>query len=272
MTATAPEPTTRIDASQTDGIPFTRLVQVECRKMVDTRAGFWLIAITGVLIAITVAATLLVVGLDDTAEVTAAAWSGILTIPLSLLLPVFAIVSVTSEWSQRTGLVTFALVPRRSHVLLAKLSAVVLLVLATLVLAVLLGAVGNLVGAQLGGYSAEWNLGADILLATIVVQLVYFLMAFGIGMVLLNTPGAIAIFYVVALMLPFMVYGTLYAFFDWARDVIPWIDLQFAFGPLTDPDDPVSGTNLAHMVVATTIWVVLPLVVGSRRVLRSEPK
>ena len=43
--------------------------------------------------------------------------------PAAVLLPVLGILLVTSEWSQRTGLITFALVPVRSRVLGAKLAA-----------------------------------------------------------------------------------------------------------------------------------------------------
>ena len=40
---------------------------------------------------------------------------------MSLILPVLGILLVTSEWSQRTGLTTFALVPQRERVIVAKL-------------------------------------------------------------------------------------------------------------------------------------------------------
>ena len=42
-------------------------------------------------------------------------------IPMTLLLPIMALLSVTSEWSQRSGLTTFTLVPNRGRVILAKL-------------------------------------------------------------------------------------------------------------------------------------------------------
>lgn len=270
MSTYAPERRT-IDVSQTKRTPFGRLVAVEWRKMLDTRGGFWLLAVTGLLLVLAAAAVLLVIGLDDGTRVGAGDWSSILTIPLSILLPVFAILTVTSEWSQRTGLVTFALEPRRPRVLAAKLVSVVLLVLATIATALIVGAVGNVVGAQIGGYDVEWNLSIRLLAATIVVQLLYFLMAFGIGMVLLNTPGAIAIFYVVALLLPFMVYGTLWGFFEWSHDIIPWIDLQYGTAPLFDSGG-VSGIEWARIAVVVTIWVIAPMVIGVRRVLNSEPK
>ena len=42
-------------------------------------------------------------------------------VPMTLLLPVMAILSVTSEWSQRSGLTTFTLVPHRGRVIWAKM-------------------------------------------------------------------------------------------------------------------------------------------------------
>ncbi|GAB2882268.1 ABC transporter permease [Nocardioides pacificus] len=261
-----------LDVSGTPRVPFGRLVGVEWRKMFDTRGGFWLLLSTGILLVITIGLTLLVVGLNDDVSVTANGLSQILTIPLSLLLPVFPILAVTSEWSQRTGLVTFTLEPHRIRVLLAKLAAVVLLALATIALAIVLGAITNVVAASMTGDGAEWDLEARTLILLIVSQLLYFLMAFGLAMVFLNTPGAIAVFYVVALFLPLMVYSFLYAVFGWAQDLIPWIDLQYASAPFLDPDEGVGGLDIARLLVASTIWIVAPLVLGARRVLRSEPK
>jgi ABC-2 type transport system permease protein len=270
-TATVP-PNAGLDTSGTPRVPFSRLAKVEARKMVDTRGGFWLLLVTGLLLVITVGIVLLVVGLNDDVEVSAYDWSQILIIPLSLLLPVFPILAVTSEWGQRSGLVTFTLEPHRLRVMLAKLTTIVVFALAISGLAIVLGAIGNIVGAGLGGYDAEWNLGGRVLIATFLVQVLFFLMAFGIGAVLLNTPGAIAIFYVVALILPLMVYGTLYAFFDWAKQLIPWIDLQFGTSPFVSRTAHIDGIDVARLIVVVLIWVVAPLVIGSRRVTTSEPK
>ncbi|MCD4527043.1 ABC transporter permease [Nocardioides sp. cx-173] len=267
----APGPT--LDISQTAPVPFSRLVRVEWRKMVDTRSGFWLMIATGILLVLTVALVLLVVGLtEDDLTIGADGFSQILTIPLSLLLPVFPILAVTSEWSQRTGLVTFALEPHRVRVLLAKVGAVVLLAVATIVVALVLGAVGNVVAAAMDGNSPKWNLDLEMLALTILSQLLYFLMAYAFGTVLLNTPASIAVFYVVALLLPLLVYSTLYAIFDWAQDLIPWIDMQYAMTPFLDPDDTATAMDGLRLLVTVLIWVVTPLVIGTRRVLASEPK
>ena len=266
-----PAPT--LDVSQTARVPFSRLVRVEWRKMLDTRGGFWLMIVNGILLVLTVGLVLLVVGLtDDPLDIGADGFSQILTIPLSLLLPVFPILSVTSEWGQRTGLVTFTLEPHRTRVLLAKVASVVLLALATIALALVLGAIGNVVAAAMDGVDPAWDLDLGILALTILSQLLYFLMAYAFGTVFLNTPAAIAVFYVVALLLPLIVYSTLYAIFGWAQDLIPWIDMQYAMAPLLDPDDDATFMDGVRIVVTVLIWVVTPLAIGTRRVLANEPK
>ena len=47
--------------------------------------------------------------------------------PASILLPIIGILLVTSEWSQRTALITFTLVPKRMRVMSAKIAAGVVL-------------------------------------------------------------------------------------------------------------------------------------------------
>lgn len=262
-----------LDISQTARVPFSRLVRVEWRKMLDTRGGFWLMVATGILLVITVGLVLLVVALtDDPLEIGAAGFSQILTIPLSLLLPVFPILTVTSEWGQRTGLVTFALEPHRFRVMLAKAASVVLLALATIAVALVLGAIGNVTAAAMDGIDAEWDLELGTLVLTILLQLLYFLMAYAFGTVFLNTPAAIAFFYVIALILPLFVYSTLYAFFGWAQDLIPWIDLNYASAPFLDPDEDATAMDGMRMLVNVFIWIVVPLVFGMRRIQESEPK
>lgn len=262
-----------IDVSQTARVPFSRLIKVETRKMLDTRSGFWLLLSTALLLVIAVAIVILVIALNDDVTISLEnATVDILLIPLSLLLPVFAIQAVTSEWSQRTALTTFTLEAHRARLIIAKLVAVSIMALGALLLAFILGVVLTAVAAGIGGYSADYGIGVETVVTGVVTQMLYFLMAFGIGMVVLNTPAAVALFYVVAMMLPFMVYGTLMAFFEWARDLIPWIDLQYASFPFFDSWSSLEGLDVARLVVASTIWIVIPLVLGFKRVLNTEPK
>jgi ABC-type transport system involved in multi-copper enzyme maturation permease subunit len=265
---TVAEPT--LDLSGTRPVPFGRLVRVELRKMYDTRAGFWLLLVTGLLLVLAAVVTLLVTVLNEV-SITAGTLSQIMVIPLSLLLPVFAITTVTSEWSQRTALTTFALESHRMRVLLAKLVTVVGLALATIVAAVVIGALTNLLHGTLSGTAADWTVEGSALAWTVVNQLLYFLMAFGVATCLLSTPAAVAIYYVIALLLPFMVYGPVFAIFSWGQDVIPWIDLGFAMTPLVEGRE-ATGTTYAQVLVTTAVWVVLPLVLGQARVRGTELK
>jgi ABC-2 type transport system permease protein len=275
MTAVAADPTPTIDISSTPRVPFGRLVSVELRKMWDTRAGLWLLALTGGLLVLALGITLLVVALNDDARPSATEFSQIMTIPVSLLVPVLAITGITSEWSQRTGLVSFTLEPHRMRVVWAKFVTVLILAVATIVLAIVFGAIGTLLSAAITGNDPVWNIEAGTFIWTIINQLAYFTMAFAFGLVFLSTPASIAIYYVVAMLLPFMVYGTLYAIFDWAQDVIPWIDLGFAMGPYLGQGQgasETSSTTLMQVIVTFVFWVVLPFVLGLRRVARAELK
>jgi ABC-2 type transport system permease protein len=139
------------DRSRRPGL--ARLTGVELRKMVDTRAGFWVQL--GVL-ALTVTFAILSAVIGHTADhtlhgiVTAAVW------PAYALLPVVGILLVTSEWSQRTTLITFSLVPQRSRVLAAKLGAGVLLASAAVVVALGIAALVTAVAAP--GIAGTWSL------------------------------------------------------------------------------------------------------------------
>ncbi len=70
---------------------------------------------------------------------------------MTILLPVVAILSVTGEWSQRAGLTTFTLVPHRGRVIRAKLVVTWLVGIASILVALAIGAVGNVVGTALVG-------------------------------------------------------------------------------------------------------------------------
>ena len=92
---------------------LARLVAVELRKMVNTLAGLWLqITMVALTAAVVIARRVFGEGADHT-------FAGVLDVglqPAAVLLPVTGILLVTSEWSQRTGMITFTLVPVRSRV------------------------------------------------------------------------------------------------------------------------------------------------------------
>ncbi|QGQ19723.1 ABC transporter permease [Cellulomonas sp. JZ18] len=101
-------------------VPFARLVRVEIRKCLDTRAALTLIA--SFLAVGTIALVLVLVASPEPTLALAALPAALLAVALPLL----GVLVMTSEWSQRTALVTFWLVPRRSRVLGAKVVATLL--------------------------------------------------------------------------------------------------------------------------------------------------
>ncbi len=274
---TAPGAPVTLDLSKSGPTPFSRLVRVEWRKMIDTRSGIWLLSITAGLLVLVAAIITLVVGLNDY-QVDAQGLSQGFSLPVSLLLPVFGILIVTSEWSQRTALVSFTLEPHRARVVGAKLVAVSALAVGTILVAIVMGAITNLLCAAVTGNPLEWNLDASQLVWTIVSQLAFFAMGFALACLMLNTPGAIAVFYVIALLLPIMLWGTLYAIFDWAKDVLPWIDINTALTPLMSGTDinggavTIDALNYVQAIWTVLLWVGLPVTLGLWRILRAEVK
>ena len=80
----------------------------------------------------------------------------------------------------------------------------------------------------------------------------------------------------VALVLPQIVYGMLYFLLSWGPDVVPWLDLSFAVaafrGQLPDVPSGAPDLGVGPILVTFVLWVVLPFVVGGRRILRTELK
>ena len=107
--------------------------------MIDTRAGFWLLAVIGIIDLLIMLAMVLWVEKDF---LTFSNFLSAMALPMNLLLPVLGILSITQEWGQRTALVSFTLVPRRARVVVSKLLASVVLALASLVVAMVLAAIG----------------------------------------------------------------------------------------------------------------------------------
>ena len=129
-------------------IPMSRLIAVELRKMFDTRAGFWLMASVGIVAVLATAAVIL---WAPDSSIDQETFSSAIGFPLSVILPIIGLLSVTSEYSQRTGLTTYTLVPWRGRVITAKMIVTLAIGVASMFLALAVGAVGNLVGSAITG-------------------------------------------------------------------------------------------------------------------------
>ncbi|GAA1788642.1 hypothetical protein GCM10009682_08400 [Luedemannella flava] len=233
---------------------LARLTVVELRKLVDTRSGRWLLITIGVLAAALVTLQLVFGGSGDR---TFAAAFLVSVLPIALLLPVLGILLVTSEWSQRTALTTFTLVPRRHRVALAKVVAATLAGVASVPVSVVVATVATLAS---GG---EWTFRAELLWYTALAQIIGVLMGVGFGMVLLNSPLAIVVY----LILP-TVWTILGATIRSLREAAAWLDTGVTTMALFEPG--MTGGDWAKLGVSVAVWVALPLAAGLVRVTTRE--
>jgi len=247
-------------------IPLSRIVAVELRKSFDTRSGFWLlasIAITAVL------ATGAVVLWAPDSELTYDTFAAAIGFPMSVLLPVVAILSVTSEWSQRSGLTTFTLVPHRHRVVLAKAIVAVSIGVVSMLVAMTIGAVGNIAGSAIAGVDTVWDDSLLHLAHIVLANTLGLLVGFMLGVLIRNSAGAIVGYFVYAFVLPTLAM-LLAGGQQWFRDLQPWVDFNYAQTALFNGS--LTGEQWANLGVTSVIWLLVPLAVGVAMVLRSEVK
>jgi ABC-2 type transport system permease protein len=267
MTTTTTTSSRTIDVSGDQPVPFGRLVSVETRKSFDTRAGRWFaISIVG-LVLVAVGIGVVAFPEDSQDYVDMLSLSGGI---LGYFLPILMILLVTSEWSQRTGLATFTLEPRRPRVMGAKIVAGLALAVAVLGLGAVIAAVGVVLSPVNGG-EAVWNLGYDEVQSFLVTGLIGVLVGFTLAMLLRSSAAAIVAYFVYTFILP-VVGGTLGALIDGFDKVVPWIEFNTAQTPLITGDYRASGEEWAQIAVSGVIWLVLPFALGLWRLVRAEVK
>ena len=247
-------------------IPMTRLVGVELRKMFDTRAGFWMMASVGI---VSVLATAAVIIWAPDEAITQNTFSTAIGMPLSVVLPIIAILSVTGEYSQRTGLTTYTLVPWRGRVMSAKLVATLLVGVVAMFVALAVGALGNLLGSAITGLDATWDISVAQFGNIVLANVLGMLMGFMLGVLFRSSAGAIVGYFVYSFVLP-VAFGALAAFQEWFRDLQPWVDVQFAITRLFD--NTMTTEYWQQLGVTTLVWLWIPLALGLRAVLRAEVK
>ena len=247
-------------------IPLSRVVATELRKMFDTRSGFWLMASIAIAAVLATAAVILFAP-DD--ELKYSSFAGAVGFPMTVILPMVAVLSVTSEWSQRSGLTTFTLVPHRGRVIAGKAVAAVGVGAVSIVLAMAIGALGTVVGSALAGVDTTWDSSIADLAYIVLANVLSLLVGFMLGVLIRNSPGAIVGYFVYNFVVPTLA-QVLDANAKWFHDARPWVDFNFAQSALYNGD--LTGEQWAHLGVTSLIWVVAPLAVGLWFVLRSEVK
>jgi len=247
-------------------IPLSTVVSVELRKMFDTRSGFWMLASIGIL---SVLATGAVIIFAPDSQLTYDTFAAAIGFPMSVVLPMIAILSVTSEWSQRSGLTTFTLVPHRGRVVLAKAICAVGIGVVSMAVAMVIGAGGNVLGSAIAGVDTTWDLSATGLLYIVLANVLGLLTGFTLGVLIRNSAGAIVGYFVYALLLPTLT-GLLAATQEWFSDVQPWVNFQWNQQSLFEGG--FTGEQWLQLGATGVLWLVLPMAVGVWLVLRSEVK
>jgi ABC-2 type transport system permease protein len=264
MTATTIDRAPADRRTQHAEIPLGRVVRVELRKMFDTRSGFWLIAsiaITGLI------ATIATIAFAPDASLTYYTFVKAVGYPITVILPMVALLSITSEWSQRSGLTTFSYVSSRRRVITAKTLSSVTIAVASMVFAFAVGAVGNVVGSIIADTPTVWDLSVGHATSIVLGNLVSLSIGTVLGMVLRSSAGGLVAYFVVVMLVPNL--STLLAGSqDWFKDLQPWVDLGFAQTFLFEGMH--TGAQWAHVASTVALWILLPGALGLRRVMRSE--
>ena len=249
-------------------IPLRRIVTTELRKMFDTRAGSWLMASIGISALLATGGVAL---FASDSQMTYANFTKAIGFPMAAILPVVAILAVTSEWSQRSGLTTFTLVPRRPRVILAKAIASIGVAIVSMLVAFGIGAVGNLLGATIADQPLVWDVTAAEAILFVVGNVLGLLTGFMLGVVIRNSAGAVVGYFAYTFLLP-----TVFAL--WAssqnafEDVRGWVDVGYAQVPLLALSGGPTQHQWAQIGVTAFCWLLLPLIGGLTLVMRSEVK
>jgi ABC-2 type transport system permease protein len=250
-TATTLQTAARAGAGKDQRPGFGRLTMVELRKMVNTRSGFWLpIAVTAVTLIVVIVSALV----HGSHDATIRHLFDNAVQPSSFLLPVLGILLVCGEWTQRTTLNTFTLVPDRGRVLGAKLAAGVVLAVGAcivcLVFAVIFGeALGSSAPGGAGGISLLVLLqGLFFLAASMTIGV-----AFGAA-ILVSAPGIVAY-----LLLP-TIWGALASSINALSTLDHWLDIGTTMGPLSR--HTLGATQWAHVATTLALWMAVPLAIG----------
>ena len=239
-----------------------RLFAIELRKTVDTRAGFWLLA-SSALLAVVVAGLNLAFGhARDQVFGVFFEWT---VGACGVLIPVLGILAVTSEFSQRTALTTFALVPNRERVIAAKLLAGLALALASVAVCLVTSLAATALVPMVGQGEGTWDVAGSGLAAAVLFMAIWMAAGAALGLLVMSSAPAI----VLSFLIPIGI-GSLASGIPGAERVLRWIDLGTANGELNATHPALSAQDWAQLAAGVTVWVLVPLAIGFVRLRRRE--
>ncbi|HLQ81029.1 MAG TPA: ABC transporter permease [Brachybacterium sp.] len=183
----------------------------------------------------------------------------VLSLPLSLIIPVIAVMMTAGEWSDRSIQNTFLQRPGRSGVLASKLIAATVVSAVLVALSIGLAAATTWIGGELMGEGTVFSGLEDVLTTHLLVIVAALLFSLAMGILLQST----VISLVVAIGLPFVIStaGTVAMAFgsELISDVIRAVDLSAAAAALGD------GEAGAFELLPLVLLVLVPAALGVRR-------
>jgi ABC-type transport system involved in multi-copper enzyme maturation permease subunit len=237
------------------GIPFSRLIRVEWGKATETRAARWLLAAVA---ATTVGLMLVPILSPSTIDQTYTSYLSYAATGLSILLPVVAILTLTSEWSQRTVLTTFTQEPRRMRIVTAKVTVSLMLGAGAAAFGGLVTAAG-LAAAAASGRTLDADLDTGLVFAFLLYVLINVMTGVALGALVHNSAVAIVLSF--ALPIAFALLGQA------SQVVADWLDYTTAFTWLLNGQ--WSG-HTTQILVSIALWIAAPMTVGLIRTVRRE--
>jgi ABC-2 type transport system permease protein len=237
---------------------MARLTRVELRKMFDTRSGFWL-PICVAVVAVAVALIAVFAGADS--GHTFRHVFSVTLIPTAILLPLIGVLLVTGEFSQRTALTTFTLVPSRARVMVAKLAASVVCSIVALAFCLVVAAGATALHPWSGG--GVWTLHAVLIPQAFAYLATAMITGVAFGAALLVSAPAIVIY----LLLP-TIWSALAGSISALDGVANWLDASQTLDPMVRHS--LSALDWAHAGTTLALWMVLPLAIGWWRVMRRD--
>jgi hypothetical protein len=243
-------------SAATAAVPFGRLFRSECRKATDTRAARWLLAAT-VLLALAAQAVPLTFP-HDVAQSRASflTWAAL---GMTRLLPIALMLTMTAEWSQRTGLTTFTLEPRRGRVLAAKVLAGAALSVIGGFLAFGIAQAGLAVTLAAGRHAAlGWSWPELAGFAAFMVLTSG--LGIAIGSAVHNTAAAIVTYFALAGFTSLLLIPAV-------QKAGSWVDTSQTFGWLLAGQWSGHGAQIAS---SAAVWIAAPLAIGTVRTIRRD--
>lgn len=167
---------------------------------------------------------------------------------------------MTTEWTQRTALSTFTLVPRRGSVLTAKLGAAVAVAVGAALSTGAAAVAATVVAGAHSGQQVRWTGMATGLAGAVLGGVCFMLLGVALGVLLQHSAAALVAY----LLAPGLVTlaGTALV-----GDRVEWVAATVAIIRLEDFD--LHGA-VGPTVTALALWVLVPLTVGIVRWQRRE--